>query len=92
MYGSAREFPRIFIEHEFDHDTPDRPMQQYIIDNHNVAQEVLCDERLLSDEDTDFDGDMCMSEEFTPEAYTEDGDGMCQLDEREWWSTQRRWF
>jgi len=81
------------MEHGLDYHTTDMVIQQCITDNHDMAQDVSDDEWLLSDEHTDFDNDMCISEpELTPKTYPEERDSMDPADEREWWSKQRRWF
>jgi len=80
------------MEHGSDHDTPDMVIQQCITDSHDMAKDVPYDEWLLSDEDTDFEEDIYISEpESTPEEHPE-GDSVDPPDEREWWSNQRRWF
>lgn len=96
MYGSAGDFPRLFIDREFQ---DDRAAQQFwennveppqSRENNVMAQDPFYgDEVALSDEDTDFDEEICISE---PPLEAAERDDTGPPDEREWWSTRRRWF
>jgi hypothetical protein len=58
-----------------------------------MAQDSLFEgDGVLSDEDTDFEEEICISEPPLEAGFATDRDDTGPPDEREWWSTQRRWF
>jgi hypothetical protein len=99
MYGSAGDFPRLFIDREFGDEPPDVVGQQFwetnVIPPQFRENNALPygsfheDDGALSDEDTDFDEEICISE---PPLEAAERDDARPPDEREWWSTRRRWF
>jgi hypothetical protein len=95
MYGSASNFPRIFIGREFE-DYPPNTAPHQVWQNNVMAQDSFYeDEGALSDEDADFDEEVCISEPPLEAGFAwqeRPGNNAGPPDEREWWSTQRRWF
>jgi hypothetical protein len=96
MYGSAGDFPRLFIDREFEDDTVARQFlannvapPQFRETNVTAQDPFYEDEVALSDEDSDFDDEICISE---PPLEAAERDDAGLPDEREWWSTRRRWF
>ena len=102
MYGCAGDFTPIFIDREFGDDAPNMAAEQFWESNAILPQfresNVMAqdsfneDEDVPSEEDSDFDDEICISELPLEAGFGPERNDVGPPDEREWWSAQRRWF